>query len=40
MRFDPSRENVESERNDEKHNALRAKMAAGVIPTSHPPQFF
>ncbi|TVY75669.1 Cytochrome P450 monooxygenase [Lachnellula suecica] len=29
MRFDPSSENVASERNDEKHTALRAKMAAG-----------
>lgn len=30
MRLDPSRDNVLSERNDEKHNELRAKMAAGV----------
>ncbi|KAH7348871.1 pisatin demethylase [Rhexocercosporidium sp. MPI-PUGE-AT-0058] len=29
MKFDPSRENIESERNEDKHNALRAKMAAG-----------
>lgn len=30
MRFDPSRDNVLSERDDDKHNELRAKMAAGV----------
>lgn len=30
MKFDPSRENVESERNEERHNQLRTKMAAGV----------
>jgi hypothetical protein len=30
MRFDPSHENVESERNDDRHTELRAKMAAGV----------
>lgn len=30
MRLDPGRDNVLSERNDEKHNKLRAKMAAGV----------
>jgi hypothetical protein len=30
MRFDPSHDNVESERNDERHTALRAKMSAGV----------
>jgi hypothetical protein len=30
MRFDPSQENVESERNDDRHTELRAKMAAGV----------
>lgn len=30
MRFDPSHDDVESERNDEKHTALRAKMSAGV----------
>ena len=38
MRFDPSRENVASERNDEKHTALRAKMSAGVgipLPALH-----
>ncbi|KAL5331052.1 hypothetical protein ACEPPN_000581 [Leptodophora sp. 'Broadleaf-Isolate-01'] len=29
MKFDPSRENVESERNEDRHNQLRAKMAAG-----------
>ncbi|KAL5322290.1 hypothetical protein ACEPPN_010262 [Leptodophora sp. 'Broadleaf-Isolate-01'] len=29
MKFDPSRENVESERDESNHNALRAKMAAG-----------
>ncbi|PVH79035.1 pisatin demethylase [Cadophora sp. DSE1049] len=29
MKFDPSRENVESERNEERHNQLRSKMAAG-----------
>jgi hypothetical protein len=29
MRFDPSRDNVLSQRDDEKHNVLRAKMAAG-----------
>ena len=35
MRFDPSRENIESERNDEKHTALRTKMSAGVgVPLS------
>jgi len=30
MRLDPTRDNVLSERNDDKHNELRAKMAAGV----------
>jgi hypothetical protein len=30
LRIDPTRNNVLSERSDEKHNALRAKMAAGV----------
>lgn len=30
MKFDPSRENVLSQRDDEKHNVLRAKLAAGV----------
>lgn len=30
MRLDPNRENVESERDEEKHALLRAKMAAGV----------
>lgn len=30
MKFDPSHENVESERNEERHTELRAKMAAGV----------
>jgi hypothetical protein len=30
MRFDPARDNLESQMNDEKHTALRAKMAAGV----------
>jgi hypothetical protein len=29
MRFDPSRENVASERNEGKHSVLRSKMAAG-----------
>ncbi|KAE9369918.1 pisatin demethylase [Stipitochalara longipes BDJ] len=29
MRFDPSRDNILSHREDEKHNLLRAKMAAG-----------
>ncbi|KAH8816215.1 pisatin demethylase [Xylogone sp. PMI_703] len=29
MRFDPSRDNVLSERNDDRHTELRAKMAAG-----------
>jgi len=32
LRIDPTHNNVLSERNDEKHNALRAKMAAGVYP--------
>jgi hypothetical protein len=30
MRFDPSRDNLESQRDDAKHTALRAKMAPGV----------
>lgn len=30
LRIDPTHDNVLSERNDEKHNVLRAKMAAGV----------
>ena len=30
MRFDPSRDNVLSMRDDAQHNALRAKMAHGV----------
>lgn len=30
VRFDPSRDNIISMRDDEKHNILRAKMAAGV----------
>ena len=30
MRFDPSRDNVLSMREDAQHNALRAKMAHGV----------
>jgi hypothetical protein len=30
MRLDPTRDNVLSQRDDEKHNILRAKMAAGV----------
>jgi hypothetical protein len=30
MRLDPSRDNVLSERDDDKHNALRSKMAAGA----------
>jgi hypothetical protein len=30
LKFDPSRENVLSQRDDEKHGVLRAKMAAGV----------
>lgn len=30
IRFDPSRDNIVSMRNDEQHNVLRAKMAAGV----------
>lgn len=30
MRFDPSTNNVESEMDEEKHAALRSKMAAGV----------
>lgn len=29
-RFDPCRENIVSERNDDRHTALRAKMTAGV----------
>lgn len=36
LRIDPTHDNVLSERNDEKHNVLRAKMAAGVRPVSHP----
>lgn len=30
VRFDPTRDNIISERDDERHNELRAKMAAGV----------
>jgi hypothetical protein len=30
MRFDPSRDNVESVVDEDTHTALRAKMAAGV----------
>jgi hypothetical protein len=30
MRLDPSRDNVLSEKDDVKHNELRAKLAAGV----------
>lgn len=30
IRFDPSRDNIISMRDDELHNVLRAKMAAGV----------
>lgn len=30
VRFDPSRDNIISLRDDEQHNTLRAKMAAGV----------
>lgn len=30
VRFDPSRDNIISLRDDNQHNALRAKMAAGV----------
>jgi hypothetical protein len=30
MRFDPVRDNIVSFRDEEKHNALRTKMAAGV----------
>jgi hypothetical protein len=36
MRLDPTRDNVLSERNDEKHNELRAKMAAGVMNLDFP----
>lgn len=39
VRFDPSRDNIISTRDDEKHNALRAKMAAGVsscVPSPFP----
>lgn len=32
VRFDPSRDNIISLKDDEQHNALRAKMAAGVSP--------
>jgi hypothetical protein len=34
MRLDPRVNNVISERNDKRHNALRAKMASGVSPTA------
>ncbi len=37
LRIDPTHNNVLSERNDEKHNALRAKMAAGVCPKTLSP---
>jgi hypothetical protein len=30
VRFDPTRDNIISQRDDEVHNELRAKMAAGV----------
>jgi hypothetical protein len=30
MRLDPSRDNIVSQRDDVKHNILKAKMAAGV----------
>ena len=30
VRFDPTRDNIISQRDDELHNELRAKMAAGV----------
>lgn len=30
MKFDPSRENITSERNEKKHADLRSKMALGV----------
>lgn len=30
VRFDPSRDNIVSMRDDDQHNELRAKMAAGV----------
>lgn len=32
MRFDPSRDNLLSLRNEDAHRDLRAKMAAGVSP--------
>jgi hypothetical protein len=35
MRFDPSRDNVESQMDEEKHAELRSKMAAGVGRISH-----
>lgn len=34
VRFDPSRDNLISMRDDTLHNELRAKMAAGVRPGS------
>ncbi len=30
MRFDPTRDNVESQKDEEKHAELRSKIAAGV----------
>lgn len=39
VRFDPSRDNIVSMRDDDLHNTLRAKMAAGVsrcVPTPVP----
>ena len=30
LRFDPSRDNIVSTRDENKHNELRSKMAAGV----------
>lgn len=39
VRFDPSRDNIISMRDDEKHNILRAKMAAGVREAVYPTPF-
>lgn len=39
IRFDPSRDNIVSLKDDEQHNVLRAKMAAGVsrrVPSAIP----
>ena len=39
MRFDPTRDNIESVRDDDRHTSLRSRMAAGVS-SKHSCQIF